>query len=129
VEEVQTWQGPAEPATVRVMRHAVVEFARVHGFDGVTLDDLRTCVSEAVTNAVMHGFRDDRPAGTVAVSAQSRPDGLLVRVSDDGIGFAPRTDSPGLGLGIPTIVALTASMSVGRPTSGGTELRMTFERA
>ena len=49
-------------------------------------------------------------------------------VIDDGVGFAPRADSPGLGLGIPTIAAMTRSMSIAAPADGGTEVCMAFAR-
>jgi len=40
----------------------------------------------------------------------------------DGIGFGPQADSPGLGLGIPTIAALADTMSVDTTEGGGTRL-------
>jgi anti-sigma regulatory factor (Ser/Thr protein kinase) len=90
------------------------------------LDDVGTCVSEAVTNAVVHAFRDGRAPGTVTVCAESDDDELTILVIDDGLGFAPRPDSPGLGLGIPTISALASTMTVRSALSGGTVLYMTF---
>jgi nitrate/nitrite-specific signal transduction histidine kinase len=74
----------------------------------------------------MHAFRDGRAAGTIIVSAQFGTTGLVVKVSDDGMGYLPRTDSPGSGLGIPTIGALSTTMSFRASASGGTELSMTF---
>jgi len=111
------------------MRHVVVGFAADEGFSGPVLEDIRSCVSEGVTNAVMHAYRDGRSPGTIAVSADVHGDELIVRVCDDGIGFTPRPDSPGLGLGIPTIAALTSSTTVSDRPGGGTELCMSFHRA
>jgi anti-sigma regulatory factor (Ser/Thr protein kinase) len=124
--DADAWSGPAAPEIVGRMRQAVVGFASDAGFSGVALDDVRSCVSEGVTNAVVHAFRDEHAAGTVQVSAELRGDELIVKVVDDGIGFRPRPDSPGLGLGLPTIVALTASTSVAAAPGGGTELCMAF---
>ena len=129
MEDSQLWTAPAEPATVRRLRHAAVEFACARGVTGTRLDDLRTCVSEAVTNCVVHAFRDGRAPGTIRVQAEARTERIVIRVSDNGVGFAPRTDSPGIGLGIPTIAALAASMSVSVAAAGGTELCMEFARA
>jgi serine/threonine-protein kinase RsbW/stage II sporulation protein AB (anti-sigma F factor) len=126
--DVDAWRGPAAPETVGRMRQAVVGFAADAGFLGVALDDVRSCVSEGVTNAVVHAFCDDREPGTVQVYAEVRGDELIVKVVDDGIGFRRRADSPGLGLGLPTIVALTASTSVAAAPGGGTELCMAFVR-
>ena len=41
-------------------------------------------------------------------------------------GIGPRPDSPGLGLGLPLIVALTESVLLGRDEDERTEVRMTF---
>ena len=81
-----------------------------------------------MTNAVIHAFRDRRFAGIVTVRVAIHTDELIVIVSDDGIGFAPRSDSPGLGLGIPTIAAMTTSMSIAAAADGGTEICMAFAR-
>jgi anti-sigma regulatory factor (Ser/Thr protein kinase) len=67
VHDVQEWRAAAEPATVRAMRHVIAEFAFAHGITGQALDDVRACVSEAVTNAVVHADRDGRPRGIVSV--------------------------------------------------------------
>src|SRR5688572_28618805 len=104
----EQWHGPAEPATVRAMRDHVSRFVCTRGITGTPLDEIRACVSEAVTNSVLHAFRDGRPPGTITVSAKIRADEILVSVSDDGMGFAPRTDSPGLGFGMPMIAAMAS---------------------
>jgi anti-sigma regulatory factor (Ser/Thr protein kinase) len=122
------WTGLAEPAVGREMRQSVTSFAADAGFVGTNLDDLRSCVSEAVTNAIVHAYRDGRTPGTIVVHAELFADELVITVDDDGAGFTPRTDSPGLGLGIPTIAALTASMSIGASTTGGTRVGMAFAR-
>jgi anti-sigma regulatory factor (Ser/Thr protein kinase) len=122
----RAWSGPAEAATVARLRNALAEFAAGEGLSGIDLSDVRTCVSEAVTNAVVHAYRDGRPPGTVTVSARRCREDLLVTVHDDGMGFAPRLDSPGLGLGLPTIGTLSRAMSINNPPSGGTTLNMAF---
>jgi hypothetical protein len=53
-------------------------------------------------------------------------EGLVVVVRDDRVGFLPRNDSPGAGLGIPTIAALVSALSLTTPAGGGTEVRMVF---
>lgn len=50
--------------------------------------DVKTAVSEAVTNAIVHGYRDC-PEGLVRLTAQYGPDRTLtVTVHDDGCGIA-----------------------------------------
>jgi serine/threonine-protein kinase RsbW/stage II sporulation protein AB (anti-sigma F factor) len=120
------WTGPAVAPTVGLLRAAVTEFAARAGVSDELLADVRACVSEAATNAVVHAFRDGQPPGTIVMSAEIDDENMAVVVSDDGVGFLPRKDSPGLGLGIPTIAALSTSMSLGTPAEGGTEMRMVF---
>jgi len=122
----QQWSSPAQPSSVGQLRRDVGAFAATGGVTGEQLGDVRLCLSEAVTNSVVHAFRDGRAAGTIVVSARFGAAGLVLKVSDDGMGYRPRTDSPGLGIGIPTIGALSTSMSFGASASGGTELSMTF---
>ena len=119
------WQLPADPESVSAARTAVREFAETHGVDEIVLMDVALAVTEAVTNAVLHAFIDREP-GTVRVSAAAGPDELTVVVTDDGIGMRPRPDSPGLGLGLPTIGRLAALVDLRVPKGGGTELSMTF---
>jgi stage II sporulation protein AB (anti-sigma F factor) len=120
------WSGPAQPGTVGTLRREVAAFAEAGGVAGERLDELRACVSEAVTNAVVHAYRDGRPAGMIEVRAEFGDDRLVVLVADDGMGFAPRADSPGAGLGMPTIAAYSTTMSVSARPGGGTELSMAF---
>jgi anti-sigma regulatory factor (Ser/Thr protein kinase) len=122
------WSAAARPLTVREMRHAVAAVAEGAGLSGSVLDDVRTCVSEAVSNAVVHAFPDGRAPGTITVRVEVHADELVVFVHDDGIGFRPRTDSPGLGLGVPTITALAHSMTITVAAGSGTEICMAFTR-
>lgn len=51
------------------------------------LADIKTAVSEAVTNAIVHGYAEG--PGTVTVSAVLRSDGILeIAVSDQGCGIS-----------------------------------------
>lgn len=122
------WSAKAEPSSVAPLRRAVVEFAGSHGMSREVADDLRLCVSEAVTNAVLHAFRDRVP-GTVSVTAEVDAGDVVVRVSDDGRGFAPRNDSPGLGLGLSLIGDLASELTITRPRGGGTIVSMSFRLA
>jgi anti-sigma regulatory factor (Ser/Thr protein kinase) len=123
------WSGPAIPEIVRPCRQAVAAAASAAGVSGTRLNDVRTCVSEGVTNAVVHAFRDGRTRGTVTVAAEFSREEMMVIIKDDGIGFLRRTDSPGLGLGLPTIRTVADSMSIATATDGGTELSMMFKLA
>jgi anti-sigma regulatory factor (Ser/Thr protein kinase) len=86
------------------------------------IDDVALAVTEACTNSIVHGYRNGNGhagngnghtgEGTIRVVATHDDDGVHVTVSDDGSGMAPRTDSPGLGLGLGLLVALTDAMSI-----------------
>lgn len=49
------------------------------------LNEIKTAVSEAVTNAVVHGYPDG--AGEIEMSAQTSDNKLHIEVSDKGIGI------------------------------------------
>lgn len=49
------------------------------------IDDLKTAVSEAVTNAVIHGYQNGE--GIITMDAAINENVLSVTVSDDGIGI------------------------------------------
>src|SRR4051812_21347410 len=119
------WELPAEPASVALARGQVRRFAEEQGVGRDDVVDVMLAVTEAVTNAVLHAFVDRAP-GTVWVVAATAADELTVTVTDDGRGMQPRADSPGLGLGLPTIGRLAAFVDLRQPAGGGTELSMTF---
>jgi len=50
------------------------------------LNDLKTAVSEAVTNAIIHGYNGD-PAGTVTIEAKIEGDTVSIAIRDDGDGI------------------------------------------
>ena len=50
------------------------------------IDDIKTAVSEAVTNAVIHGYQNEE--GTILIEAAVEENVLSVTVSDDGVGIS-----------------------------------------
>jgi PAS domain S-box-containing protein len=119
------WELPAVAASVGTIRGGVREFARDRGVGDAILIDLALAVTEAVTNAVVHAFIGREP-GSVWTRIRTAPDEIVVVVTDDGRGMQPRADSPGLGLGLPTIASLTTAMDMHAPPGGGTVITMTF---
>jgi serine/threonine-protein kinase RsbW/stage II sporulation protein AB (anti-sigma F factor) len=115
----------ARPESVAAARRAVLEAALSAGVPTDSLHDIRLAVSEAVSNAVIHGYRDGG-AGAIGVVTETYDSRLRVVVRDDGCGMSPHVGSDGAGLGLRLIAALTESVAV-RPTRlGGTEVCMTF---
>ena len=119
------WELPAAPGTVGTIRNGVRDFARARGGSDALLVDLALAVTEAVTNSVVHAFIDREP-GIVRTHIQAAADELVVVVTDNGRGMQPRPDSPGLGLGLPTIASLTTAMDMHAAPGGGTVVAMTF---
>jgi anti-sigma regulatory factor (Ser/Thr protein kinase) len=121
------WTFAAEVVAPGRARRAAQAFAADEGADAETVAAIALCVSEAVSNAVVHAYRDSDEPGPVELEAR-RPNGYLcVYVRDQGSGMAPRVDSPGLGLGLPVISRTAAAVEVRRPADGGTELVMRFD--
>jgi anti-sigma regulatory factor (Ser/Thr protein kinase) len=113
---------PSEPGSVKRARDAVATLAeRV----GVPANDVKLAVSEAVSNAVTHAFRD-RDAGTIKVRARVERDRLIVVVADDGTGMRPNVDSPGLGFGLSLITQMAGDVRFDSSTDGLT-VSMSFE--
>lgn len=120
---------PAEAPAAGQARRAAAEFAAGEGADADTLAAIALCVSEAVTNVVVHAYRDQPQPGAVEIEA-CRPNGYLcLYVRDQGCGLTPRLDSPGLGLGLPLITRTAAAVEVRGAPAGGTELVMRFDLA
>src|SRR3954447_627829 len=90
----------AEPESVPRARRAVLD--ALQGI-AVDRDAVGVVVSEAVSNAVVHAYRNEDEAGRVHVAPSLDDDGVEVAVDDDGLGMRPREDSPGVGLGLPLI--------------------------
>jgi anti-sigma regulatory factor (Ser/Thr protein kinase) len=82
-------------------------------------------VTEAITNAIVHGYRGDR-GGVVEVSATQDLDGVTVVVADRGVGMSPNPDSPGMGFGLPVIGAFADSFQVEPVEGGGTKVTLRF---
>src|SRR3954451_10040311 len=116
---------PAEAQHVGDLRQAVVEFAQALGFDDT--GPIAIAVSEAITNAIVHAYRDCDP-GDVRVVACKEGARLVIVVRDYGDGMMPRHDSPGLGLGLPLITTMATDLQIEAAAGGGTLLRMHFAK-
>jgi serine/threonine-protein kinase RsbW len=115
---------PANPSAVPASRRSTGEFAAAQGMRGQQLEDLRLAVSEAVTNVVLHAYRD-RP-GEVHVSARRSGNDLYVVVSDDGCGPGTPSTKSGLGVGLSLIRKVADGFTIKQRRNGGTELTMRF---
>jgi len=89
------------------------------------MDDLRTAVSEACNNVVLHAY--ELETGPLSVSLLATPEGVEVLVRDSGGGMrrvSPRRDRMGVGLAV--MGALAERMELRTNPGGGTDVRMWF---
>jgi anti-sigma regulatory factor (Ser/Thr protein kinase) len=116
---------PARAENVALVRHAVAGVGEALGMDEESLANLRTVISEACNNAVIHAYEENQ-AGMFEVGVSREDDLLRLVVTDHGHGFqprmgAPRTD-PSLRLGLSLIASLSAGFELRSVDGGGTEV-------
>jgi serine/threonine-protein kinase RsbW len=91
---------PADAAQIAPLRKDLRGWLTAHEVDEDSRHAVLLACSEAVANAIEHGYRDD-PAGVVEVAATLLPDGVEVRVHDRGSWRPERADAArGRGLGL-----------------------------
>ena len=77
---------PSRSANEGFARGAVAAFLTPLDPTASELVDVKTAVSEAVTNCIVHGYRDT--IGTVFVTAALYPDGrVVIKIRDKGCGI------------------------------------------
>jgi anti-sigma regulatory factor (Ser/Thr protein kinase) len=116
---------PARAQNIALVRHAFGALGEALAVDEQLLSDIRLAVTEACSNVVVHAYAGRAP-GPLDVSATVLDDELTVVVRDEGPGISPHPGSPGLGLGLPLIASLAASVQLGRDERERTEVCMTF---
>jgi serine/threonine-protein kinase RsbW len=95
-------------------------------FDYELLDDLKTAVSEACNNVVLHAYGDGQP-GPLVVGLQIRENEVEATVRDRGGGIQQVVPSDErMGVGLAVISALADRAQFLRAPDGGTEVRMSF---
>ena len=117
----------ASPDSVRAARHAALAFAHQHDVPAEKLDAIALAVSEATTNVVLHAYRERDDPGAFTLELDIDPGSLLIDVRDDGMGMAPRDDSPGMGFGLPLIARVADAHGLMPTEGGGTWLSMRFD--
>jgi anti-sigma regulatory factor (Ser/Thr protein kinase) len=114
----------ADLARLKEARDFAVRAAAEFGFAADALYDVKLAVSEAVTNAILHGSRSaDDPVRIVATAESGA---LVIEVLDTG-NFIPRVvrrgDMPESGRGLEFMRVLMDEVDL-RPGRCGTRLRM-----
>ena len=116
---------PARAENVAVVRHAIAGLAERIGMDEAATADLKTVVTEACMNVVVHAYPEGE-VGLLEVEAVPDRGGLTVAVRDFGRGISPRpgVDRPSLRIGLALIAALSSSFEIRGGVEQGTEIRM-----
>jgi serine/threonine-protein kinase RsbW len=121
---------PATAENVIVVRQAVAGLGDALGLSASRIADLKTVVTEACNNVVLHAYGDE--PGPLQVTAEPGQSELAIEVADEGKGFRPRateSDDVSLGLGLPLIAALSDSFEISGGAGQGSKTTIRFSYA
>jgi anti-sigma regulatory factor (Ser/Thr protein kinase) len=116
-----------QPENVLLVREALSGVAETVGVDGVDLNDIRTAVTEACNNVVLHAY--EGAEGPLNVELYLGSESVEVVVRDHGTGIRPHIrdeEEAALGIGLSIIQALAPRVEFKDVQGGGTEVRMEF---
>ncbi len=120
------------PENVAFARVSVAAFASQLDCTLPELEEIKVAVSEAVGNAIIHGYRNKEDK-TVRVLATIYKEGLEIRVEDSGIGItniemamqpAYSTDPERMGLGFVFMQSFSDRLQVDSTPGKGTTVTM-----
>jgi serine/threonine-protein kinase RsbW len=123
----------AELENLSVVRDFVAQQAMIRGADQDALYDVILAVDEAITNIVVHGYRDR--AGEIEIEIRREGDALVVCLRDEAAPFDPHSvpppdlslsleDRPIGGMGIYIMKQLMDRVIHRVPPQGGNELTL-----
>lgn len=118
---------PARAENVAVVRQALTGLAEAIGLGGGLLADLKTAVSEACNNVVVHAYGGE--PGPLQVSIASDGDEVTISVLDEGCGLEaedPGDPEVGDGVGLSLINALAERVELDCRPGEGTRVKMIF---
>jgi serine/threonine-protein kinase RsbW len=116
----------SKPQTLTIVRGMLSGVAELLEMDPELLDDVKTAVSEACNNVVLHAYGESTGPMEVRVFAGATT--IQVSVADEGSGFsgASAVDG-GQGIGVSVIRALCSEAAFEARPGGGTEVVMRFD--
>jgi serine/threonine-protein kinase RsbW/stage II sporulation protein AB (anti-sigma F factor) len=114
---------PGTPIGVSMLRRELAGMAQDCGMDAEGIADVKLAVTEAATNAVLHGYAEAE--GELRVTAAVQDGELAVVIEDSGPGLVPRRDSPGLGVGLAVMAKVSERLRIVSHASG-TAVHMAF---
>ena len=117
---------PARAENVIVVRQAVAGLGEAFGLADRRVDDLKTVVTEACNNVVVHAYEGE--GGPLEVTAKASADQIEVTIADRGQGFHPRADAgeSSLGIGLPLIASLADGFEISGEAGQGSTTTVRF---
>lgn len=120
-------QALARPEDLAPVRTEVWRYAQELGASPDVANAVRLAVGEALTNVVMHAYVGLEPGNMTVQAWPDRDHHLTIRVVDEGRGLVPRTDSPGLGVGLGVMAQLADEFRIAnREGQPGTTVFLRF---
>ena len=129
---------PAKSCNEAFVRATVAAFAVQLDLSIEEMADIKTAVSEAVTNSIVHGYADMK--GVVTIICRIVDNAIEIEISDNGVGIedidkamqegystAPenvRSLGFGAGMGLPNIKKYTDEMSIDTEIGVGTTITL-----
>jgi serine/threonine-protein kinase RsbW len=115
------------PENVVLVREMLSGVAEAVGLDGSTLNDIRTAVTEACNNVVLHAYEGEQGPLEIEVCIAQNTLSVVVRDHGNGIEAQPEAaDDTTFGIGLHVIQTLARQVEFSGVSAGGTEVRMEF---
>lgn len=131
-KNIVTMQFKSIPENVSLARMLAASYGAQLDFTISDLDELKVAVSEAVSNAIIHGYEND-PEKTVEMEIVSYDEKLIITVTDYGVGIQDvdqalqpsfSTDNDRMGLGFVFIQSFMDKLEVKSEPNMGTKVIM-----
>ncbi|MGH2874444.1 MAG: ATP-binding protein [Solirubrobacteraceae bacterium] len=118
----------ARPHSPSIVRAVLGGVGQARALAPELLDDLRTAVSEACNNVVLHAYGDD--GGPLCVDLRIAEEAIEVDVLDRGRGIRRLSppDDAHMGLGLSVMAALADRAEFREREHGGTQVHLSFRR-
>lgn len=122
---------PSLPENVSLSRVIVASFAAQLDFTLNELEEIRVATSEAVSNCVIHAYRDHQ--GEIRLELKIEEDTLMIKVIDEGCGIqdldlaktpAYSSDPERMGLGLVFMESFMDEMTIESQLQKGTQVLM-----
>jgi serine/threonine-protein kinase RsbW len=115
------------PGAVGFIRSVLSTVAQAGDLAPDLVDDMRSAVSEACNNVILHAYAD--APGPLIFSLTVRGDLIEAVVRDHGCGICPESArNRGLGMGV-TVINMLSDKAEFESSDLGTEVKMRFSRA